>query len=121
MMQFVLDAEEKTNPDLIRTLGALSNGIRDNGEICGALLGGACVISYYAGQGEPDELPDPAYDELVQELHAWFVEEIALARGGKTCPAMLHCDPANKLAVCPDAVERCFEKAIELLEDKMLL
>jgi hypothetical protein len=121
MMQLVLDAEDKQNPDLIRSLGALNNGLRDNALICGAFLGGACVISYYAGQGEPDEMPDSAYDELTQELFQWFVEHVAAPRGGMTCPEMLHNDDANKLVVCPDAVERTFNKAVELLESRDLL
>ncbi|MDR2108586.1 MAG: C-GCAxxG-C-C family protein [Coriobacteriales bacterium] len=121
MMQLVLDAEDKQDPDLIRSVGALNNGVRDNALLCGAFLGGACVISYYTGQGEPDEMADPACDELTQELYRWFVEEVAAPRGGTTCPQMLHNDNANKLIVCPDAVERTFNKAIELLEERDLV
>jgi hypothetical protein len=121
MMQLVLDAEDKQDADLVRTVGALNNGLRGNALVCGAFLGGACVISYYAGQGEPDEMPNSAYDEMVQELYAWFAEQIAAPRGGMTCPQMLGNDDANKLIVCPDAVERTFNRAIELLEGRDLL
>jgi hypothetical protein len=121
MMQLVLDAEDKQDADLIRTVGALNNGVRDNALVCGAFLGGACVISYYAGQGEPDELPGSDYDQMTQELYAWFVEQVATPRGGITCAQMLANDEANKLTVCPDAVERTFNKAIELLESRDLL
>jgi hypothetical protein len=121
MMQLVLDVEDRQNPDLIRTVGALNNGLRGNAQLCGAFLGGACIISYYAGQGEPDELADSAYDELTQELFLWFVEQIAAPRGGMTCPEMLGNDDTNKLIVCPDAVERTFNRAIELLESRDLL
>jgi hypothetical protein len=121
MMQLVLDAEDKQNADLIRTVGALNNGVRDNALVCGAFLGGACVISYYAGQGEPDEMTAGAYDELTQELFHWFVEQVVGPRGGISCPQMLSHDDANKLLICPDAVERTFNRAIELLESRDLL
>jgi hypothetical protein len=121
MMQLVLDAEDKENPDLIRSIAALNNGLRDNGQICGAFLGGACVISYYAGQGEANELPDPDYDELVQELYQWFIAEVAGGQDLANCPAMLKNDDANKLIICPAAVERTFNKAIELLDSRDLL
>jgi hypothetical protein len=121
MMLIVLEAEEKRDADLVRTVGALNNGLRDNGLVCGAFLGGASIIAYYCGQGEPDEMADPAQDELTQQLYQWFVEEVAKPRGGMSCPEMLGGDAANKLTVCPDAVERTFNKAIELLEENDLL
>ncbi len=121
MMQLVLDAEEKSDPDLIRTMGALNNGLRDNGLTCGALAGGACVISYYAGQGETDEQPDPNYDSLVQQLYAWFAEEMGARYGGITCPALLGNGLREKSDVCPGIVEETFNKALELLDEHDLL
>lgn len=121
MVQLVLDAEDKHNPDLIRTVGALNNGMRDTGLTCGALTGGACVISYYAGQGEIDEQADPLYDPLVQELYRWFSEEMGTRYGGITCPAMLGGGTRSKLDVCPAVVEETFNKALEILDERGLL
>lgn len=121
MMQLVLDAEEKEDPDLIRTVGALNNGLRDCGLTCGALTGGACVISYYAGQGEPDEMPDPDYDAMTQQLYRWFVEEMGSRYGGITCPALLGEGTRDKLEVCPTVVEETFNKALEILDEHDLL
>jgi len=121
MMQLVLDEEEKVNPDLIRSLGALNNGLRDSGQICGALTGGACVISYFAGQGEADEMSDPAYDRMTQQLYDWFASEMTERYGGITCPVMLRGDQKNKLKVCPPVVEETFNKALEILDEHDLL
>jgi hypothetical protein len=116
-----LDSEEKDDPDLIRSLAALNNGLRDTGQICGALTGGACVISYFAAQGEPDELADPDYDQMVQQLAEWFTVEMTERYGGISCPALLKGDQANKLTVCPVLVEQTFNQALEILDEHDLL
>ena len=121
MMQLVLDEEEKEDPDLIRSLGALNNGLRDNAQLCGALLGGSCVISYFAGQGQADELADPDFDSMVKELYLWFTAEMTERYGGTTCPRMLGNDQSNKLKVCPAVVEETFNKALEILDEHELL
>lgn len=121
MMQLVLDAEGKEDPDLIRSVGALNNGLRDTGLTCGALTGGACVISYYAGQGEADEMPEPNYDLMIQELHTWFTDEMTPRYGGITCPEMLDEGSRDKLEVCPVVVEETFNKALEILDQHDLL
>jgi len=121
MMQLVLDSENKEDPDLIRSIGALNNGLRDSGSLCGALLGGACVISFYGGQGQADELPDPAYDQIVQEFFGWFNAEMTQRYGGIACTTLLDNDQRNKLKVCPAVVEESFNKALELLDEHDLL
>ena len=121
MMQLVLEGEGKEDPDLIRSLGALNNGLRDSGSVCGALLGGACVISYYAGQGQEDEQADPDYDSMVQTLYEWFDAEMTSRYGGIACPALLRGDQSNKLTVCPPVVEETFNKALEILDEHDLL
>jgi hypothetical protein len=121
MMQLVLDAEEKQDFDLIRSLGALNNGLRDGGLTCGALTGGACVISYYAGQGEAAEPADPDYVAMIQELQAWFSAEMGGRFGGITCPALLDNGARSKMEVCPELVEATFNKALEILDEHDLL
>lgn len=121
MMQLVLDAEGKKDPDLLRTMAALTNGMRDTGLTCGALTGGACVISYYAAQGEPFEAHDPHYDEMIRELYEWFTTEMVPRYGGISCPQMLGNGTRQKLEVCPPVVEETFNKALELLDKHDLL
>ena len=121
MMQLVLDAEGNDNPDLIRSMGALNNGMRDTGLTCGALTGGACVISYYAGQGQPDEVSDPSYDAMVQQLHGWFIDEMSSRYGGVSCPEMLGQGSRDKMSVCPAVVEETFNKVLEILDEHELL
>jgi len=121
MMQLILEGESKEDPDLIRSLGALNNGLRDSGSICGALLGGACIISYYAGQGQVEELADPDFDLMVQKLYEWFAEEMTSRYGGITCTSLLKDDQSNKLTVCPAVVEETFNKALEILDEYDLL
>jgi len=117
----VLDTEEKDDPDLIRTVGALNDGLRGTGQVCGALTGGMCVLSYYAGQGTAEEMADPDYDNLAQELYDWFKQLIAERYAGISCPDILEGDQANKLARCPGLVEETFGKAVQLLEEHDLL
>jgi len=121
LMQMVLDAEDSHNPDLIRTIGALNNGLRDCGQACGALTGGLAMIAFYAGQGEPDEIAAPGYDALAQELFTWFSRRLGERYGGITCPQILDGDPANKAARCPGIVEECLDKAIEMLANAGLV
>ena len=121
MMQLVLDGEGNENPDLIRAMGALNNGLRDSGLVCGALSGGACVLSYYAGQGEAEELPDPNYDRMVQQLSSWFTTQMTERYGGITCPEVLKGNQSNKLTICPALVEETFNKTLEILDENELL
>jgi hypothetical protein len=121
MMILVLESEDREDPDLIRTVGALNNGLRDNGLVCGAFTGGACMLSYFAGQGETDEVPDPAYDAMTQELYAWFVDHVGGRYGGIECPVILDGDKSNKLNRCPGIVEDTFNRAMEILEGHELL
>ncbi len=47
-----LEAQGKINEDLVRSVGGLCFGINWSGEVCGALSGGACLISLYAGKSQ---------------------------------------------------------------------
>ena len=92
LLLLALESEGKENPDLIRAMGGLNGGIGNTGNVCGALTGGACFLSYYAGKGEADELPDPACDDMIRELADWFAEYTA-EYGGPSCSAVLTSSP----------------------------
>jgi hypothetical protein len=55
MMALALKRQGKEEPNLIRAMGGLIVGVGYTGKICGALTGGACLISLYAGRGRVDE------------------------------------------------------------------
>ena len=67
-----LEAQGKTNADLVRSMGGLCFGINGSGEVCGALSGGACLISLYAGKGSGEEAPDDRYTAMAGESVDWF-------------------------------------------------
>ena len=116
-----LEAEGKENPDLVRALGGLSEGLGfTTGDACGALTGGCCLISYFAGKGEPDEMEHPAYREMVKAFIDWF-REYAEEYGGTTCQAILAGDPKNRVQRCPGLIQAAFEKCMELLEERGVL
>ena len=49
-----LETMGKSNPDLVRAVAGLGGGIGFTGKTCGALTGGACLLSLYAGKGMPE-------------------------------------------------------------------
>jgi len=121
MMQLALDADGQENADLIRSLGALNNGVGNCGLVCGSLTGAACVISFFAGQGAAEEMADPASDAMIQELFAWFKNTVGETYGGITCPEILQGKEANKLDRCPKIVAASMDKTIDILQEQQLL
>jgi C_GCAxxG_C_C family probable redox protein len=117
MLELALELEGKSDPDLIRAIGGLNGGVGNTGGICGALTGGACLISYFAGKGEADELPHPDCDTMISELTDWFRNYTA-EYGGCNCTAILGGDPRNKIQRCPVVVRDTFEKCMELLQNR---
>ncbi len=110
-----LEAQGKTNPDLIRAMGGLVGGMGFCGKTCGALTGGACLLGLYAGKGEAEELEDSRLNSMVAELVAWFEQEFQSAYGGIACNDILEQDPNNRAARCPQLVLKTYEKVNELL------
>lgn len=116
MLELALESEGRGDPDLIRAMGGLNGGIGNTGGICGCLTGGACLISYFCGKGEADELPRDDCDRLISELCSWF-KEYSSEYGGWDCDKILRGDHTNKVATCPVVMRDTFEKCIELLQE----
>lgn len=110
-----LDAQGKSNPDLIRAMAGLAGGVGFCGDICGALTGGACLLALYAGRGTPDEEEDPRLNILINELVEWFTVEFSECYGGIHCREILADDPRNQTSRCPELVTRTYEKVKSLL------
>ena len=110
------EAEEKENPDLVRTMGGLNGGLGNTQDVCGCLTGGACFLSYYTGKGEADEMEHPDYYPMIEELVNWF-REYTMEYGGCTCRCILENDNRNKFERCPALIGSTLEKCMEILEE----
>jgi C_GCAxxG_C_C family probable redox protein len=110
-----LEAQGKTDPDLIRTMHALAGGIGGCGEVCGTLTSGACLLGLYAGRGTAEETEDPRLNQMIGELVAWFEERYGQRYGSIRCADILEGNPQNKTQRCPDIIARTYEKVKELL------
>ena len=116
LMILALESEEKEDEDLVRAAGGLNVGLGDMSGPCGALTGGCCFLSYFAGKGAADELEDPAFAEMLSTFTAWFKEAHGGSNGEHTCTAILEGDLRNMPARCPDIVRRSYAKAVEILK-----
>ena len=110
-----LEAQRKSNPDLIRAMAGLAGGLGFTGDTCGALTGGACLLGLYAGRGTPEEQEDEKLNLMVSELVDWFTEEFGKLHGGIRCETILGDDPRSRATKCPNLVFGTYEKAKALL------
>ena len=104
LLQLGLDELEKDDPDLINAVKGLCGGLHA-GLVCGALSGGACLLSLLS--------PQSAHKNMIPELVKWFFESF----GSCNCAELLSENPANKIERCPVFVTKTYEKAKELLEE----
>ncbi len=107
-----LEAQGKTNADLVRSMNGLCFGIPGSGEVCGALSGGACLISLYAGKGGDNEAPDDRYLLMVGELTDWF-RAAANEYGGTRCDEILERFPDR--SICGRIVSDTYGKCMDIL------
>jgi C_GCAxxG_C_C family probable redox protein len=110
-----LEAQGKSNPDLVRAVHGLCGGLGSSGDICGTLTGGACLLSLYAGRGTLEEEKDARLTQMVIELVQWFADKYGQLYGGIKCQDILADDPDNYSARCPGIVAETYQKAKELL------
>lgn len=114
MVQLALDAEGKENPELIEAVRGLCGGFAWSGGPCGALSGGACLLSLL-GRG----LDLSEREELVAEFHRWFAGRTAQF-GGEDCNDITGGDRGNMFSVCPGVIIDSYEKCVELLAERGL-
>ena len=110
-----LELQGKSNPDLVRCMHGLANGMGFTGETCGTLTGGACFLGLYAGKGVPGEQEDPRLLFMVEALVKWFKERFGAQYGGITCDDILGDSPKNQFTRCPNLVAETYQKVKELL------
>lgn len=113
LMLLALERTGRKNPDLVRAMGGIAKGLWNGGETCGALLGGACILGFYAGRGRPGEEEDPGLSVMVSSLSEWFRSEAGLSLRSTRCSDIL--DEYGKTK-CPQLVRSVWIKTTELLE-----
>jgi hypothetical protein len=110
-----LDAQEKSNPDLIRAMGGLAHGSGFAGGICGTLTGAACLLGLYAGKGTDDEHEDEHLKYMLRDLGDWFEQTVGNRYGGITCEAIVG-DRSEIRQRCGTIVAATYAKVMELLD-----
>ena len=113
IMTLALQAQGKTNADLVRSMGGLCFGINWSGEVCGALSGGACLIPLYAGKGADEEAPDGGYIRMLGELVEWFTRVADDQYGGTRCHEIIERFPDR--SICSLIVSETYKKCVEIL------
>lgn len=113
MMQAGMEALELEEPNLVKAMTGLAGGLGGCGKNCGALTGGVCMLSLFAGRGEPEEEADPELEEMVSEFLAWFEERF----GSADCGDIIRSDKANIPGTCPQLILASCQKALEILRD----
>jgi C_GCAxxG_C_C family probable redox protein len=113
MLLLSLEAQGKTNVDLVRSMAGLCFGIAMSGEICGAFTGGACLISLYTAKGGEADEEDPRNPLMMSELAEWFRKTIAAKFGGIRCDDILERHPDK--SACGSMVASTYNKVMEIL------
>ncbi len=112
LLILALEEQGKSNADLVRSMGGLCFGIHGNGEVCGALTGGACLLSLYAGKGSEEEEAYDRYGAMAADLTDWF-QAAAGVYGGTRCDDILEKSP--NFSMCGQIVTDAYEKCMEIL------
>lgn len=113
-----LHKQGKTNWDLVRSVEGLKGGLGYSGKLCGALSGGVCLLSLYAGRGPEDEEPNAELDPMILELVEWFEETIGKEYGGIDCDQITaSCLDNEELSLtCIPIVMKISDKVAEILK-----
>ncbi len=118
LMQLGLDADGKENPQLIRAMGGLNGGLGFTENVCGCMTGGCCLLSYFLGKGEGDELEDPEFRQTLGGFVKWFEAKSGDEFGGVTCRDITGGGVGRRLEHCPGLISDSFEKCMEILSEK---
>jgi len=114
LLMLGLEAQGKSNPDLIRAMGGLANGCEFSGGPCGTLTGAACLLSLYAGKGTESEYADENLTYMLRDLGAWFSQTYGSRYGNITCEAIIG-DRTEMRQRCGAIVAETYTKVMELL------
>ncbi len=107
-----LDMLGEQNDRLVSAASGLCVGVR-SGLLCGALTGGALMLSMFDAK--------VANEELIPQLTEWFEDEVGEKYGGMNCGDIIEGDSALKKMRCPLIVQGTFVKAKSLLSQAGLI
>ena len=108
-----LEAQGKINVDLVRSMAGLCYGINWSGEVCGALSGGACLLSLYSGKGTYQEAASEQHTKMLGELVEWFTRAADDQYGGTRCNEVLEKFPDRSM--CAKIVADTYKKCMDIL------
>ncbi|MGB5158489.1 C-GCAxxG-C-C family protein [Desulfobacterium sp. N47] len=80
-----LEAQGKTNPDLVRAMSGLCMGGAGSGNACGVFTGAACMLALYAGKGADNEKENEKLQLMYSELSEWFEHTACASYNGISC------------------------------------
>jgi hypothetical protein len=121
LLKMGLELQGLSNPDLIRSAGALAGGLGFSGNLCGALTGGACLLGLYGGKGMPNEKEDERLNLMVLELVNWFETTIgkqysdASGAVALNCSQILEDKQSNIPLRCPSIIQSVWQKSKQIL------
>lgn len=111
-----LEVQGRENPELVRAVNGLCQGLGCRDEACGALSGGVCLLALHAGKGTPGEERHDRYELLLGSLVDWFRETVRARYGGTRCDDIVGAgNPAPDPARCGPLVVQTYERAMALL------
>lgn len=116
LMTMALEAQGRSNPDLVRTMSGLLGGM-GSGKACGALTAGCCVLALYAGKDPSVPSMDDHLQAMLTRYVDWFESEYTPRYGGIDCAIIVHDDMRNRAARCPGIVLESLAKIKELLAE----
>jgi len=110
MLMLSQELRGEEDPAAIKAVGGLAGGLF-SGYNCGALTGGACVLSSYVSRGSDTEEDTMPYKPMVAELAAWFKGKY----NSVNCSELLLSATEGRREFCRGLVSKTFEKCIEIL------
>jgi hypothetical protein len=121
LVLLALEDMDRENPDLVRAMAGLCNGLGDCSGHCGVLTGACCLLGLYAAKGAPDEEPDDRLPLLLSELTDWFRETAQAEFGGISCAQINggECGRPHPER-CGGLVARTYARTLEILADNGL-
>lgn len=118
MTILMLRSRGRDNPDLVRALAGLCEGVGNSGDICGVLSGGACLLSLCAGKGSDAEATHEGLALMLSELVEWFRKRVEGPYGGAKCDDILTRSPDKR--ACVTLTVETYEKVLSILESYKL-
>jgi hypothetical protein len=117
MMILALEAQGRSNPELVRAISGLQGGLGFSGKNCGSLTAGCCLLALYAGRGTPDEVEESYLQEMIRALVEWFENDRTSKYGGIDCAVIIQGDSRNQIARCPGIIMETLSKVQEILAE----